>query len=81
MNRLGDKIKVVLTALPTLLATISVLAGVVLTQVVPALPDNIGAQVAAVCATVLVWVGVLTQVISRLTPAEPGTYGLLPPEQ
>lgn len=71
--------KVVLKALPTYLALVATVIGVLLDEIVPLLPDNIAVQVTAVAATVLVWIAAVIKTISRLTPVDPHERGLLPP--
>lgn len=74
-----EKIKVVLRALPSYLAVASALLTLVATQLVPLLPPDLGLQVAAWCATAVAFIASVVATIKRLTPADPDTYGLLPP--
>lgn len=74
-----EKIKVVLTALPSYLAVATAVLTVVAAELVPLLPENIAAQVAGYIAVALAWIAAIVRTISKLTPATPGTEGLLPP--
>lgn len=73
--------KVLLTAAPTYLATVAAVLTVIATQIVPLLPADYGAQVAGWVATGLAAVAAVVRVVSILTPADPATYGLLPPSE
>lgn len=77
--RLAARVKVIATALPTYLALVSTAVGIIATELVPLLPENVAAQVGGYAATVVAWLAAIIRTISRLTPATPGTYGLLPP--
>lgn len=79
INLFVVRAKVVLKALPTYLALVATIIGVLLDEIVPLLPDNIAIQVSAIAATVLAWIAAVIAAIRRLTPADPETYGLLPP--
>lgn len=79
MNLLPEKIRVVLTALPTYLALATLVLTVVADEIIPLLPDNIGVQIAGYVAVALAWIAAIVRTISRLTPVPVEDRGLLPP--
>lgn len=71
--------RVILRALPSYLAVASLVLTVVATEVVPMLPDHVAVRLGGWVAVALAWVATISNVVARLTPAEPESYGLLPP--
>lgn len=80
MSDFNAKIKVVAKALPTYLAILAASIPIVLSELVPLLPDHVGVQVAAIGAGVLAVVAAVISTISRLTPVLKSERGLLPTE-
>ena len=79
MSELFAKAKVVFTALPTYLALATLALTVVADELVPLLPPDMGLRIAGYIATALAILAAVIRTISRLTAADPATYGLLPP--
>lgn len=79
MNQLPEKIRVVLTALPTYLALATLVLTVIADEIIPLLPDNVAVQIAGYIAVALAWIAAIVRTISRLTPAPVEDRGLLPP--
>jgi hypothetical protein len=74
------KARVVLVALPTILAVATGLAVYIGTEVVPDLPDPWGIRAAAIVAAVLTFLRVAGEFVARLTTVLPAQRGVLNPE-
>lgn len=79
MKDLWPKTLVVLRAAPTYLAVVTLVVTVLADELIPLLPEAIGAQIAGYAVAVLAIVAAIVRVISRVTPVEPAARGLLPP--
>ena len=81
LQTIRKKATVVMKALPTQLGVISVALTVVGYEIVPLLPEETAVQVGGYIATVVAALAAIVRTISRLTPADPVTFGLLPPSK
>ncbi len=82
MNQdLISKARVLATALPSYLAVATLILTVVAAELVPLLPGGLGTTVGGWIVTALLVIAALVRTVSRLTPADPSTYGLLPSPQ
>ena len=74
-------IRVFLTSAPTYLAVAVVVVTALSSELVPLLPDRLGAQVAGYTITVLAVIAAIGAVIRRVTPVWPEDRGILPPPE
>lgn len=78
-QRLLAQARVLARAWPAWAAAITALLGVVTTQVVPLLPENVAVRVVAVAAAITAGVAAITAAVARVTPViDPDAVGLLP---
>lgn len=68
MATFGDKVKVLLGALPAQLQVVSSAIAGVAAALVPALPVDFGVKVAAVAAAAVAWIATAVKVVSNVTP-------------
>lgn len=78
LDSLPRRVRVVITALPSYLAIASAILTLLATQLVPLLPDHIGAQLMAYIVIGLGWISGIVATIRRLAPVPTDHRGLLP---
>ena len=79
MTNLWAKTLVVLKAAPTYLAVVTLVITVLADELIPLLPEAIGAQIAGYAVAVLAIVAAIVRVITRVTPVAPEDRGWPPP--
>jgi len=73
-----QRARVFIKALPTYLAAVTASLVILAGELIPLLPDNIGAQVAGWLAVVLAVIAAVVKVIRNVEPVEPERAGMLP---
>ena len=81
MQDIWTRIKIVLRAAPTWLATASLVLTVVGVELLPLLPENVAVQAAGFITVALAWIAAIVRVIQRVMPAPPEVAGTLVPSE
>jgi hypothetical protein len=78
MSKLAARIKVILTALPTYLTTLSTILGIVIYEVGQNIDGDAGEWIVKVAGVALTIITAAIGIIRKVTPVAPNQVGILP---